>query len=51
MAKIKIKFPPLEEQQKISKLFESVDLSIDMLQNKKENVEKFKKGLLQQMFV
>ena len=51
MAKIKIKFPPLEEQQKISKLFESVYLSIDIIQNKKENVEKFKKGLLQQMFV
>ena len=51
MAKIKIKYPPLEEQEKISKLFESVDLSVEILQNQKENVEKFKKGLLQQMFV
>ena len=51
MAKIKIKYPPLEEQEKISKLFEFVDFSVDLIQNQKEMVEDFKKGLLQQMFV
>ena len=49
MARIKIKYPPLEEQEKISKLLKNMDLSIDIIQNQIKNVENFKKGLLQQM--
>ena len=51
MARIKIKYPPLEEQQKISDLLKNMDLSIDTIQNQIKNVKQFKKGLLQQMFV
>lgn len=49
MAKIKIKYPPLDEQVKISALFNKVDFSIDLIEKQLVSVQEFKKGLLQQM--
>ena len=51
MSKIKIKYPPLDEQNKISELFNKLNFNIVSLEQQIELMQKFKKGLLQQMFV
>ncbi|WP_413827667.1 restriction endonuclease subunit S [Methanobrevibacter sp. UBA313] len=49
--KIKLFIPPLEIQEKIASFLSLIDKKLDLTQNQIENMEKFKKGLLQQMFV
>ena len=51
IAKIQCSIPILEEQQKIGLCLSSIDLKINQMDKKKEEVIKMKKGLLQQMFV
>ena len=51
ISEIKIKIPPIDEQKEITKVFETIDLKIEILQNNLDEVKTFKKGLLQQMFV
>ena len=51
MAKIKVAVPPIDEQKKISNFLFDIDKKIDLTQNQIDLMEKFKKGLLQQMFV
>lgn len=48
--KIKINLPLAPEQQKITSFLESVDEWIESLRNQKENLEKYKKGIMQQIF-
>ncbi|MDO5851676.1 MAG: restriction endonuclease subunit S, partial [Methanobacteriaceae archaeon] len=48
---IKIKLPSLEEQEKIANFLSIVDDKIDLLKEKIMNMEEFKKGLLQKMFI
>ena len=48
---IPVLLPSLEEQKKIIKILSDVDLKINMLENSINDTSKFKKGLLQQMFV
>ena len=48
---VKIKITPMNEQLKISNLLLSMDKNVNSIAIQKENIEKFKKGLLQQMFV
>lgn len=48
---LRIPFPNLEEQQKISAFFVKLDSLIALHQRKLEHLELMKKGLLQQMFV
>ena len=49
--KIKLFIPPLEIQEKIANFLLLIDKKIDLTQNQITEMEKFKKGLLQQMFV
>ena len=51
ISEIKLKIPPIEEQKEITKVFETIDQKINILQNNIDEVATFKKGLLQQMFV
>ncbi len=51
LKKIPITVPCLKEQQKIVSNLLTIDKKLDLTQNQIENMEKFKKGLLQQMFV
>ena len=46
-----IKFPCIEEQQKIADFLFAIDMKIEKLSDELENLKEFKKGLLQQMFV
>lgn len=49
--KIKLPIPSLEEQNEISEMFSSVDNKLKYTQKYLQETKKFKKGLLQQMFV
>ena len=51
MGDIKIKVPILDEQIKIAKVLDSIDLKIEKEQEKLDSLKQYKKGLLQQMFV
>ena len=51
MGDIKIKVPILDEQIKISKVLDNIDLKIEKEQEKLDCLNEYKKGLLQQMFV
>ena len=48
---IKINIPSLKEQEKIANFLSAVDKKIDLIQTQIDEMEKFKKGLLQQMFI
>ena len=47
----KIEYPPTEEQEKIVNFISNVDKKINLIDNNLMNIQNFKKGLLQQMFV
>lgn len=51
MMKIKIKLPNIKEQQKIADFLSEIDEKIEKLNQELESTEKWKKGLLQGMFV
>ena len=51
LSTIPVLLPSLEEQKKIIDILSGVDLKINMLKNSIYDISKFKKGLLQQMFV
>ena len=51
IASILITFPCLAEQQKVAKFLDSINEKIQKIATQKIQVETFKKGLLQQMFV
>lgn len=51
LGKIKIPFPHLDEQRKIASALSALDAKIDALSQKISEMEAFKKGLLQKLFV
>ena len=51
ISEIKLKIPSIDEQKEITKLLETIDVKIEIIQNTLYEVTNFKKGLLQQMFV
>lgn len=51
MAKIKIRFPSLPEQQKIADFLSAIDESISRVEEQIKETQSFKKAMLQQMFV
>jgi len=48
---IKEKLPCIKEQNQIANLLSSMDLKIEQTQKQLDSTKKFKKALLQQMFV
>ena len=46
-----IKLPCLPEQQKIVNALSTIDMKIEALTERLDNMHKFKRGLLQKMFV
>jgi type I restriction enzyme S subunit len=48
---LEIEIPSLPEQTKIASFLSELDTKINTIQSEIENTEKWKKGLLQQMFV
>lgn len=48
---IRIKIPSIQKQKKITNFLSSIDNKIDLLSSQILKTEKFKKGMLQQMFV
>lgn len=48
--KIKVRLPTLAEQQKIADFLETVDNWIQNLKSQKEELEKYKKGMMQKIF-
>lgn len=51
LSTIPVLMPSIEEQQKIVDILSNTDIKIQFIQDNIEDVKKFKKGLLQQMFV
>lgn len=49
MEKLKIQLPPIHEQQKIADILSTVDDKLEVLQNKKQEYQELKKGLMQQL--
>lgn len=47
---IKLKIPPFSEQQKIASFLTAVDSKVELLQKKKQGLEQYKKGVMQQIF-
>lgn len=50
-SEIELPYPSLSEQTKIANFLSAIDTKIDLATKQLEEVKKFKKGLLQQMFV
>ena len=51
MDKIKISYPIIDEQTKISNFLSAIDGKIELVSNQIQDTKEYKKGLLQQMFV
>lgn len=51
LAKVKVVIPTLEEQEKIAQILSSVDNQIEEYENKKQQLEELKKGLMQQLLI
>ena len=49
LGSLSIPLPPLPEQQKIAEILSSVDRRIDVLTNRRERLEKIKKGLMEDL--
>lgn len=47
--KMKLVIPPINEQEKISQILSLADNNIEIYQNKKQNLEEIKKGLIQKL--